>query len=334
MTTRRQFFRRAALSGVGFSTFPTSGFSLAAENPPVPKPVPKAESLVKELFSSLDEVQRKELVYPFDNPLRRKISNNWHITKQRIDTFLNADQNRLVREIFLAAHSEEYAETVIRQVEHDSGKKGFGDSSIAIFGDPSNGDFQFVLTGRHCTRRVGGEAASGKAFGGPIFYGHAAESFDEGPEHRGNAYWYQAQSANRLFTMLDGKQREKALQDKRTPDDSSTIKLRRTRGDLLGLALSEMSPDQKAGLQKILDDLLMPFRESDRVKAMEFVKKGGMDDLHLVFYREADIGDDKVWDNWRIEGPHMAWYFRGSPHVHAWAHISDPDAPVVADDVI
>jgi hypothetical protein len=71
----------------------------------------------------------------------------------------------------------------------------------------------------------------------------------------------------------------------------------------------------------------MPFREIDRVESMKLIEKGGIDDLHLVFYQSGDIGNDSVWDNWRLEGPHLVWYFRGAPHVHTWVHISDPEAP-------
>jgi hypothetical protein len=28
---------------------------------------------------------------------------------------------------------------------------------------------------------------------------------------------------------------------------------------------------------------------------------------------QFDIGGDKVWDTWQIEGPEMVWYFRGYP---------------------
>ncbi len=318
MTSRRDFLRRSALAGAALST-PFAG--LADETPAT------SETLVKTLYDSLTEAQRGALVLPFDHPLRTKISNNWHITDPHIGDFLTADQNAMVREIFLKAHSEEYAGTVLKQVEHDSGRAGFGDSSIAIFGEPGTGKFQFVLTGRHCTRRIDGDSVEGKAFGGPIFYGHAAESFNESADHKGNAYWYQAQSANRVFQMLDGKQREAALAEKAPPDNASTIQLRRQAGDLPGLALADMTPDQREAMQGVLRDLLMPFREVDRAESMKLVEKAGFDDLHLVFYRSGDIGDDGVWDNWRLEGPHMVWYFRGAPHVHTWVHISDPEAP-------
>ena len=42
-------------------------------------------------------------------------------------------------------------------------------------------------------------------------------------------------------------------------------------------------------------------------------------------FTDEDIGEDKVWDNWRIEGPSFVWYFRGHPHVHVWVNVAaDP----------
>ena len=35
-----------------------------------------------------------------------------------------------------------------------------------------------------------------------------------------------------------------------------------------------------------------------------------------------DIGGDKVWDTWQIEGPDMVWYFRGYPHIHGYFHLT------------
>lgn len=315
---RRSFLRNSAASTTALCTAP----SLFAE-----AKAPEGETVVQSLFKSLTDAQKESLVFDFDNPLRTKISNNWHITKPRIGSFLDKDQNAMVKEIFMKAHSEEYAETVYQQVVHDSGKKGFEDSSIAIFGEPGTGKFQFVLTGRHTTRRIDGDSVAGKAFGGPIFYGHAADGFYEGPDHPGNAYWYQAKSANKVYQMLDGKQQEKALLENEPGDNASTIKLKRQAGDLPGLSFADMSSDQQEGVKGVLEDLLMPFREIDRKESMKLIEKAGMDNLHLSFYEEGDIGEDKVWDNWRIEGPHMIWYFRGAPHVHTWVHISDPDAP-------
>jgi hypothetical protein len=35
-----------------------------------------------------------------------------------------------------------------------------------------------------------------------------------------------------------------------------------------------------------------------------------------------DIGGDKVWDTWQIEGPEMVGYFRGAPHIHGYFHLA------------
>ncbi|MEM1296272.1 MAG: twin-arginine translocation signal domain-containing protein, partial [Verrucomicrobiota bacterium] len=172
--TRRDFLRKTAATAAAFA-------SPALVQAEAEAQLPTSETLVKTFYDSLNDVQRKALCFSFDHSLRKAIDNNWHITKETIGPFLDADQNAMVREIFLNLHSEEYRDAVIGQVAHDSGRKGFGDSSVAIFGKPGEEDFQFVLTGRHCTRRADGNSVKGRAFGGPIFYGHAAESFNEGP---------------------------------------------------------------------------------------------------------------------------------------------------------
>ena len=56
------------------------------------------------------------------------------------------------------------------------------------------------------------------------------------------------------------------------------------------------------------------------------IAQGGLAACKLSFYADEDMGDDEVWDNWRVEGPAFVWYFRGSPHVHVWVHVADsPD---------
>ena len=75
---------------------------------------------------------------------------------------------------------------------------------------------------------------------------------------------------------------------------------------------------------KVVGDLLAPFREEDAREAMKHIKAGGIENLHLSFYRDENLGDDEVWDVWQLEGPSMVSYFRGLPHVHAWLHIREP----------
>ena len=49
----------------------------------------------------------------------------------------------------------------------------------------------------------------------------------------------------------------------------------------------------------------------------------GLKGCSLAFYRADTLGDDSVWDNWRLEGPAFVWHYRGPPHVHVWVNVAD-----------
>ncbi|MBI5772598.1 MAG: DUF3500 domain-containing protein [Verrucomicrobia bacterium] len=315
--SRRQFLRNTATVAAGAVLAPALATAAA-------KKKADSETLVTTFYKSLTEEQRRDAVFPFDHELRSKVDNNWHITPHRMDKLFNADQQAMIREIFLGLHSPEYAEKVVQQVTHDSGKAGFGSSSVALFGTPGTGKFEFVLTGRHCTRRCDGDSVEGAAFGGPIFYGHAAESFNEKPTHPGNVYWFQALRANEVFKSLNGKQREMALLgDARGEKGTATVRLTGKKTGLPGIPLTELAGDQKNLVRKVMADLLAPFRKKDTTEAMKLIEKNGFDNLHMAFYKNEDVGKDGVWDVWQIEGPSMVWFFRGDPHVHVWVNIKD-----------
>lgn len=282
-----------------------------------------SETLVSEFYKTLNEQQRGAICLPFGHELQSKIDNNWFITKTKVSDFTK-DQQQMIREIFLGLHSEEYAKKVLDAVEHDNAK-GFGHCSVALFGEPGTGKFQFVFTGRHVTRRCDGDSVAGAAFGGPIFYGHqAGDDDEEKPDHPGNAYWYQAKRANELFQALDGKQRKIALLEKARPErKEETIKLTGKTSGLEGIPVSELAKDQKALVRKVMMDVLAPFRKGDAEESMKLIEKNGFDHLHMAFYKSHDVGNDGVWDVWQIEGPAMLWYFRGEPHVHTWVHIRE-----------
>jgi hypothetical protein len=315
---RRGFLQSATVLGATLAagaTLPRWSAVAKAGEPAV------SETLVQQLYGTLSDRQKALCTFPFDHPLRSAINNNWHITKTRLDRDFDGEQQALIREIFRGLHSPEWADKVLAQVDHDG---GFHLSSIAIFGTPGTGKFEFVLTGRHVTRRCDGDSVEGTAFGGPIFYGHAAEDFYESERHPGNVYWYQAERANALFQALDGKQRKLALLgESRGEHGNDTVKLAAKEADLAGIPASELSLDQQQLAKDVLRDLLAPFREADREEAMRLIMKNGFDRLHFSYYRDENIGQDQVWDVWQVEGPAMVWYFRGKPHVHTWVHLRE-----------
>lgn len=319
--SRREFLRSTSAAGVvAASALAGTKIGNAAENQPKKA---TSETLVSQLFQSLNEDQKKICTFSFDDPLRSEIDNNWFITKARVSNTFDKDQQDLIRQIFLGLHSEEYAQKVLGQVEHDNGgRDGFGKCAIALFGQPGSGKFEFVFTGRHVTRRCDGDSVEGAAFGGPIFYGHAAAGFNEPPDHPGNVYWYQARRANELFQALEGKQRKTALRtDPRPEQKAKTVELSGKSSGLKGLPYSELTTDQKALAESVMGDLLAPFREQDRNECMKLIRANGVEDLHFSYFKNMDVGDDGVWDVWQVEGPNMVWYFRGDPHVHTWVNI-------------
>jgi hypothetical protein len=318
--SRRDFLTTSAAAMAAVST----GMSPL---PGQPRRGDRPETLVAELYRSFNESQILHLTFPFDHPLRHKVDNNWCIT-YTLERSLSEAQRAIVYDIVSGLHSERYAKQVMRQIETDNGGdsgRGFGHCSIAMFGKPTDPEYEFVFSGRHVTRRCDGNSVRGAAFGGPIFYGHEGEGFREKPDHPGNLYWYQARRANEVFAALDGPQRAQALRsDPRPERGTQTVHLSGRNTGLVGLAVGAMTADQKALVRQVMADLLAPFRKFDREETMRLVELGGFDDLHLSFYKNLDIGGDGIWDVWQIEGPEMVWYFRGHPHVHVWVNVRKP----------
>lgn len=307
---RRQFLKTTALGSVALA-------SAGA----MPKAGRSSETLVSQLYQGLSAQQKTTVAFPFDHPLRSKIDNNWHITPVKIGDFFSPDQQAMITEIFRNLHNPDFVDKVMYHIDEDCG--GLQNNSVALFGEPGTGAFEFVLTGRHSTARCDGDSVEGAAFGGPIFYGHASQTFNEKADHPNNVYWYQAKRANEVFQALDGKQRAAALLgDPREEQGSRTVQLKKAGEALAGLPVSEMTRDQRELVEQVLGDLLFPFRKEDREEAMKHIRSsGGVEALSMSFYKNHDIGDDGVWDVWQLESRNMLWFFRGSPHVHVWVNI-------------
>lgn len=320
---RRDFLAAAGMGALAYAVLPRGAY---ADQSSVTAP----ETVVKRLFDSLTEEQRKTVCFDWDftekerGLLRTHVSNNWQITKPTLNSeFFKPEQRAMVREIFEGLIQPEWHAKIDKQLKDDAG--GFGNSqSFAIFGKPGDGKFEFVMTGRHMTLRCDGNSADAVAFGGPIFYGHAASGFNEKEGHPGNVFWEQALAANKVCDLLDGKQREKALVPK-APYETE-VQFKGDKGGYQGIPVTDLTADQKAELQNTLKKLIEPYRKSDQEEALScLTAQGGIDKCHLAFFTEEDLGKDKVWDVWRLEGPAFVWHFRGVPHVHVWVNVaSDP----------
>ncbi|MDB4756085.1 DUF3500 domain-containing protein [Mariniblastus sp.] len=322
---RREFLKTTTVAAGTVAATGTSSNMMASDPGPGEK---DAESIVKLLFENLKPEQKKQICFEWDHQdkerglLRTRVANNWQVTKPSINSqFYTKDQRQMIRDIFESIISPGWQGKIDKQLQDDAG--GFGKSqSIAIFGVPGEGKFELVMTGRHMTLRVDGNSTNHMAFGGPIFYGHAAKDFYEDHRHRGNVFWEQALAANKVYQMLSGKQQKMAEVSKFPWEGDVGFKGKGTK--LTGIPVTEMSSDQKEELQRVLNKLIEPYRQSDREEVISCLKKqGGLDACSMSFYTDHDMGKDKVWDNWRLEGPSFVWNYRGDPHVHVWVNVAD-----------
>ena len=327
---RREFLQRAGHSAVslGAAAYFAPLTAHAAESAAAP---PAPESLVKLLYESLTPGQRERVCFPWQHQdanlglLRTRVSANWNITDPTVNSaFYTPKQRELVTAVYRGIIHPEWHERMDQQQYDDSG--GWGENnSVGIFGTPGDGPSELVLTGRHMTLRCDGDSAEHVAFGGPIFYGHdPTGTLEEGAKHEGNVFWPQAVEANKLYEALDGKQQRLALV-KNAPGESD-VPFHGKDGKFDGIPITELTADQKSRVQEVVRKLIEPYRQGDRDEVVACLKaQGGIDACSLAFYQQGDIGKDKTWDIWRLEGPSFAWHYRGAPHVHVWVNVaSDP----------
>ena len=308
---RRSFIKTVGSAAVATASAPMLFDARFAHAAPTAKSA--AESVVGEFYNSLSEKQMAEICFRFNHGARRRINPNWHVTEPLIGSdFYSDSQRAMINQIIKNITSETGYERLQAQVVDDDG--GIEAFSVAVFGEPGKGKFQWELTGRHLTLRADGDSVDRAAFGGPLVYGHGESN------PKDNVYHYQTKQANKVFEALDPKQAKQALVSQ-SPQETH-VQLQGEKGTFPGIPVSELSDDQKQLVEDSIRVLLAPYREEDVDEAMAILKaSGGMDSLRMAFYQDGDIGQDRVWDNWRIEGPSLVWHFRGDPHVHAYINI-------------
>ena len=328
---RRDFLAGSAAAAAAALSLPAGSGHLFGDEPATAVAHQSSETLAGLLHASLSPQQREKVCFRWDHVhpkfglLRTRVANNWNATEPDVaGSFFTGEQKRLIRDIFEQLIAPTWHARFDKQLEDDTGGFGHG-QSIALIGEPGSGRFQFLLTGRHMTLRCDGDSAEHVAFGGPIFYGHDAGGDTEEPNHPGNVFWSQAVAANGVFGMLDGRQRSQALVNTLPRENAVAFRGRGT--TLPGIAVTDLSADQRTEMDRVLGLLLEPFRAADRAEARKCLDtQGGLDACRLAFYRQGDLGNDGVWDCWRLEGPSFIWHFRGAPHVHVWVNIADtPD---------
>lgn len=324
---RREFIRAvgergsALLTIGGAAALPTT---LAADDTRVPeKPTKPAEDLVRELFSSLSEEQKREVALPYDHKTRagqvmRLGMYNAPIADKKIGKHFGKSQQDLIHRTLRAICSDDDGYRRISRNGTFDGSGSFENCGALIFGDPSgNKPFAWVFTGHHLTVRCDGNFGDGAAFGGPMYYGHSPDGYSDE-----NVFNYQTKSVLSVFDALSVAQRKKAVVRGSPGEHEPSIKLRPEGQAKPGISTGDLTPDQRDLVAKVMRDILSPYRKEDVDEAMEVIKKtGGMEKIHLAFYQDNDAKEGERWHFWRLEGPGFVWNYRVLPHVHTYVNI-------------
>jgi hypothetical protein len=315
---RRDFMRTAAAAVAGAVAAPA--IARAAD---APKPEKPAETLIKELYSTFSDDQKKELVLPWNHggekggiPTRMGMYNA-PIMKKTVSGSYTKPQQELVQRIVKAiCNGDDGYAKISRNGKFDS-TGAFENCGALLFGEPKDKEkFALVFTSHHLTVRCDGNSEEGAAFGGPMYYGHSPNGYSPN-----NVWFYQTKSVISVWEMLNEQQRKKAELDGTPHEGAPSVKFRKEGHP--GLVYADLTADQRKLVETVMRDVLSPYRKEDADSVMDIIKKnGGMEKIHLAFYKDADMNDKMRWHFWRLEGPGFVWNYRVLPHVHTYVNIS------------
>lgn len=323
---RRGFIRAIGAGVVGVASAGTllrPGCALGTPDTKTEKIRP-AEELVKELHAGFSDEQKRNLVLPFNHGVK-----DGKGTATRLGMYNGALQNKKLGEQYTKGQ-QELIERILKAISAgDDGYRcisrggdfdtrgGFPACGAILFGDPSKDkEWSWVFTSHHLTVRCDGRPADGVGFGGPMYYGHSPSGYSEN-----NVFYFQTKSVMSAYDALDDKQREKAVIKGSPGEQAPSVRFRGADEARPGLPFADLTRDQKTLVEKVMKDLLKPYRTEDVDEVMGIVKDtGGMDKINLAFYRQRDDGN--LWHFWRLEGPGFVWNFRVLPHVHTYVNIA------------
>jgi hypothetical protein len=231
-------------------------------------------------------------------------------------SYTQAQQELIDRIVHAMCNGEEGYRRISRNNRWDSSGSLQGCGAL-LFGEPRDNErFSFVFVSHHLTVRCDGNSEPGAAFGGPMYYGHSPNGYSPN-----NVWFYQTQSVLSVWDMLNENQRKQAVVVGSPGEHAASVRFRPQGQPRPGIVASDLTADQKRLVETVMRNILSPYRQEDANEVMDIVRQnGGMDRIHLAFYRDRDAAEQ--WHFWRLEGPGFVWNYRVLPHVHTYVNIS------------
>jgi hypothetical protein len=286
----------------------------------------QAEAMIFELYKSMDADQKKKLVRAWDHAAAggkgipaRLLTHNAADGKSKIGEEYTKKQVELLDRIFRAiCNGEEGYKQLSRNGRFDN-SNDFENAGALIYGEAVEGKkFSLVFCSHHLTVRCDGNSEEKTAFGGPLYYGHSPNGYAIT-----NVFSKQTKAATDLFGALSAEQKKLAVMPGKWVDEHNGVKVPGKDAKVPGLCFADMTKEQKELTEKVMKEVVSPYRKEDGDEVLEIIKaNGGMEKLSMAYYEEGKRNEKEPWSYWRLEGPGFVWSFRSLPHVHTFVNVT------------
>jgi hypothetical protein len=262
-------------------------------------------------LDTLTAEQRAQTLFKFQDPERE----NWHYVPRQRQGIplkdLTLAQQPLAHALFasaLSAHGLLKAATIISLEEVlrilESGRGPARDSGlyhISIFGTPaSKGTWGWRLDGHHLSLNltiIDGEAVAVT----PSFFGANPATVPSGPQAGLRVMASEEDLARRLVTALSADQRRSAVIPGDAPSDILLNPRRAaTRLEPEGLAMGEMTDEQREDLRQLIEVYLRNYRPELADADLRKIEVAGPDRIHFAWAGSLQPGEPHYY---RVQGP-------------------------------
>lgn len=329
--------RRVLRWGLGLGATATAG-TLGARwlLPPSPRADRATfDELAAELIDALDPDDRAVACVPYDSPWRQVYNRGvWGAGLDIRPWSQSGTVRQLVSDLAHSGLSRVGRERVNEQFFLRW--PGIHIMRLLVCGDPRDGACTALLTAPHLNLRVGGASTEGVAFGGPQVWGD--QRGDNSPGLPGNVYLPQLHAAWAVFDAMTPAQRA-AARVRRAPVQTC-LTVRGAGATFDGVPIGELGERARGLARDAVARMLETWPDDDVAYAWACLDAhGGVDALHLADYDvDHEGGFDAAGQRShivRMQGPAAVLYFRGEPHLHAFANVAmDAERPLSVGELL
>jgi hypothetical protein len=306
--------------------------STANAGPTIDAAVAKASAnmamAAQNFWASLTPEQQAKAGFPFDSDNRY----DWHfiprVRKGLTWNDMTSDQQALGHAFLasgLSTRGYQQAVTImsldqiLKEIEHDKGpnKRDPNNYAFSIFGTPGEkGTWGWRVEGHHLSMNF--TISEGHAVAGPVFFGTNPAEVREGPRKGLRVLAVEEDLGFELIKSFNDDLRKKAVIEEKAPKEIITGNSRKANpGPPVGVAASEMTPEQKKILMSLVEDYAYRLRPALADQDLSKIEKAGFENIHFAWAGGLEPG---IGHYYRIHGPTFLVEFdntqNNANHIH------------------